>query len=130
MEKKKQPGIRPVLKKIDSVFQDVKYVLSVIWKWIMRLRKILLAIPVVYLALRLAQYTTERLPERVGLNLLENGEYAYTVTREVAVLGPLAVTAACLLLMFCSRRTVYPWVISLFSLVLPLLILITNIFPS
>lgn len=129
MDKKKASWAR-VWEKLQDIFQGIEGVFSFVWKWIMHLRKILLAIPVVILALRLAQYTTEKLPEQVGLNLQETGEYALTVTKEVAVLGPLAVTAACLLLMFCSRRTVYPWIISLFSLVLPLLILITNIFPS
>jgi len=85
---------------------------------------------VVYGALRVAEYANENLPDQVGLNLLENGEYAYTVTKEIAVLGPLAVTAACLLLMFCSRKTMYPWLICMFSLVLPFLIILTNVFPA
>ena len=68
--------------------------------------------------------------EQVGILLKETGEYTYMVARDVAVMGPLAVTAACLLLMFCSRRTLYPWLICVFSLVLPILILITNVFPS
>ena len=38
--------------------------------------------------------------------------------------------AACLLLMFLSRRVVYPWLVSIFSLALPLLIYITNVFPA
>ena len=115
---------------IDNVFRAIGRAIAWICKWIMHLRKIFLAIPVVYGALRVAEYANEHLPEKVGLNLLENGEYAYTVTKEIAVLGPLAITAACLLLMFCSKRTLYPWLISLFSLVLPLMILLTNIFPT
>jgi len=33
-------------------------------------------------------------------------------------------------LMVCSRRALYPWLISAFTLILPVLILITNVFPS
>ena len=99
-------------------------------KDIHRFHKILLAVPVAIAAVWLAISTAAKLPEHVGINMLETGEFAYMVTREVAVLGPLAVTALCLLLMFCSRRTVYPWLISIFSLVLPLLLLVTNIYPA
>jgi len=95
-----------------------------------RFHKILLAIPVAIAAVWLAISTAAKLPEYVGINMLETGEFAYVVTREIAVLGPLAVTALCLLLMFCSRRTVYPWLISIFSLVLPLLLLVTNLYPA
>ncbi len=99
-------------------------------KDIRRFHKILLAIPVAIAAVWLAISTAAKLPEHVGISLLETGEFAYMVTREVAVLGPLAVTALCLLLMFCSRRTVYPWLISIFSLVLPFLLLLTNTFHA
>ena len=52
------------------------------------------------------------------------------ITKEAAVYGPLAVTAVCLLTMLLSRKTLYPWIICLFSMVLPVLILITNMFPA
>ena len=68
--------------------------------------------------------------DQVGINIQASGEYAEMVSKNVAVLGPLAVTAVCLLMVFCSRKVLYPWLISLFSLVLPLLIYITNIFPG
>ena len=102
---------------------------DVIWLYIKKFHKVILAIPVGIGAGCLAVYSGNNLPEYVGINLLETGEYAMIVTRELAVLGPLAVTAVCLLLMFASRRTLYPWLISIFSLVLPLLLLLTNNFP-
>ena len=43
---------------------------------------------------------------------------------------PLVITGVCLVMMFLSRRTIYPWLISIFSLVLPWLIWITNVFPA
>lgn len=101
-----------------------------LWRYIKRFHKIILAVPVAIAAVWLALYTGSKLPAYVGINLQQTGEYAQIVTREVAVMGPLAVTAACLLLMFCSRRTLYPWLISVFSLVLPLLLLVTNILPA
>lgn len=94
-----------------------------------KLRSVLLSIPVAVGAVALALRNMAKLPEQVGLNLQASGEYAIIVSRGVAVMGPLAITAVCLLLMFISRKVVYPWLISLFSLTLPLLILITNTFP-
>jgi multidrug efflux pump subunit AcrB len=99
-------------------------------KWIYRLRSVILAIPVAIGAIVLAIHNQANLPETVGINIQASGEYAETVTRSVAVFGPLAVTAVCLLMVFCSKKVLYPWLISLFSLALPLLIYITNIFPG
>lgn len=116
--------------------KDLKQTMRRIWinlryigKWAYKLRSILLAIPVGIAAVSLAIRNMAKLPEQVGINLQASGEYAMTVGRGIAVMGPLAVTAVCLLLMFCSRRVVYPWLISLFSLTLPLLIWLTNTFP-
>lgn len=133
-ENEKQSGFQGKLKsglaKTGAVFGKIGRVLSVIGSYIYKLRKILMALPVGYAALRLATYCQKNLPEMVGIDLQANGEYAKMISRDVAVMGPLAVTAACLLLMFCSRRTVYPWIISIFSLILPVLILVTNQFPA
>ena len=121
---------QPARKTTARVFRVMGNIFRQIGKWIYRLRGILMAIPVAAGALYLAHYNMENLPEEVGLNLLANGEYSMMVTREVAVTGPLAVTAVCLLLVFCSRRIVYPWLIAIFSLVLPLVIYFTNVFPA
>ena len=66
----------------------------------------------------------------VGLDLQITGDFDLQVVRELAVLGPVALTALCLLLMFVSRRTLTPWLVSVFTLLLPVLILFTNIFPA
>ena len=102
--------------------------LRTLWKWLYRLRSVVLAIPVAASALFLAIFNQAKLPAQVGIILQENGEYAHMVGKGVAVLGPLALTAVCLLMMFCSRKVLYPWLISLFSLVLPLVVLLTNSF--
>ena len=114
--------------KVGKVFDRIGKVIGLICTWIFRLRKFILAAPVVYLAIRIAVENMERLPEHVGLNLQSSGEFAMTVTRNYAVFGPLCVTAFCLLLMFCSRKTLFPWIISLFTLVLPFLIYLTNLY--
>lgn len=114
---------RAVMAKINSVINIIGMVLF-------RLRKLVLAVPVVYYALKFAAQNMEKLPEVVGLNLQSTGEYAATISRELAVIGPLGLTAGCLLMMFCSRKALYPWAISVFSLALPLLLLLSNVYPS
>jgi multidrug efflux pump subunit AcrB len=104
--------------------------LKAVWKWVYRLRSVILAIPVAAGAVILAIHNQANLPDEVGINIQASGEYAEMVGKSVAVLGPLAVTAVCLLMVFCSRKVLYPWLISLFSLALPILIYITNIFPG
>ena len=97
------------------------------WKTLFKLRSVILAIPVAVAAAFLAIYNQANLPDVVGFSLQASGEFAYTVSRSIAVLGPLAITAVCLLMTFCSRKVLYPWLISLFSLVLPVVIYITNV---
>ena len=89
-----------------------------------------MAVPVAFAAIKLAMQNMERLPETVGIFLLENGNYQWMVARGAAVMYPLGLTAVCLLLMFCSRKIVHPWMISNFTLVVPILIYITNVFPA
>lgn len=117
-------------KKPRQGFQKVMEILRLIGNLIWRLRKVIMAIPVVYYAIYFGVYNAKYLPERVGLVLQSNGEFAQTVSRSVAVLGPMGVTAACLLLMFCSRKALYPWLISILSLLLPMLILLLNNYPT
>ena len=114
--------------KIYQIYQKVEEVISIIYRCIFKLRKVFLAIPVVLLAIRIASANMERLPEAVGINMQSNGEFALMVTRNYAVYGPLGITAFCLLLMFFSRKAIYPWVISIFTLVLPYLLYLTNLY--
>lgn len=112
---------------IYPVYKKIEEIITVIIRCIYKLRKILMAAPVVYFAVKIAMENLERLPEVVGFNIQSNGEFAAMVSREYAVYGPLGITAFCLVLMFCSRKTVFPWIISIFSLVLPYLIYFTNL---
>ena len=95
-----------------------------------RLRSIFLSIPVIIAALRLAAYNSEHLPLLVGLDLQTTGEFAKTISRQTAVTMPLMLTGGCLVLMILSKKTLYPWLISVFSLAIPVLLLITNMYPA
>ena len=119
-----------VFQKSGKVFSAIGRVFYKIGRFFFLIRKILLAIPVVLGALYVAEYVKERLPDQVGLLIQESGAYTYVIEQSTAINGCLAVTAACLVLMFISRRTIYPWLISIFSLILPLMLLLTNIFPA
>lgn len=108
--------------------------LRVSWAWIYRLRSVILAIPVAAAAIILAIRNATQLPDLVmmGTAGTESGTLVFrniTLSRNTAVLMPLIVTAACVLLMFFSKKVIYPWLVSLFSLVLPIALLIINSFP-
>ena len=118
------------LQKAGNAYRKVSKVIDLICIWVFRLRKVILAAPVIYYALKLAKENAGRLPKEVGLNLLSNGEFAYTVSRTVAVQGPLLITAAALALMFISKKAVFPWVVSILTLVLPYLIYFTNFYAG
>ena len=125
-EGKPQTGIS----KVKSVIGKVNRVINLIGLWLFRLRKFVLAAPVVYYALKLAEYNRTHLPEQVGINLQSTGEFAQYISRNMAVMGPLALTGGCLVLMFCSRKAMYSWAISVFTLALPLLLLLSNAYPT
>ena len=118
------------LEKTLNVLRKIGSMLKSIAKWIYRLRGFFMAIPVVLAALYLATKNMARLPDEVGINLLANGQYEFLVSRGLAVLVPLIVTGVSLIMVFLSRRTIYPWIISIFTLILPWLIYITNVFPA
>jgi len=100
------------------------------WRWGFELRKVIMAVPVVVAMLALANECRARLPEMVGVNLMANGDFEKLIARETAISATMAITVVCLIFMFLSRKTVYPWLISLMSLLLPILLIVTNIFPA
>lgn len=120
----------PTAQKVTHFMGELADAFMVIWRFLSRMRKVILAIPVGWGAVYLAIYNESHLPAVVGLSLGNDGELTMQVARELAVLGPVALTALCLLLMFGSRRVLTPWLVSLFSLVIPLVILVTNVFPA
>ncbi len=104
----------------------------IICSWVYKLRSIFLAIPVLFAAIILAIHNMAKLPETVNLYFPGENILAANLTelsREVAVFGPLLITVLCLTMMFLSRRVTFPWLISLFSLVLPLFLYFITVFP-
>lgn len=98
--------------------------------WIWRLRGIWISIPVLLVAIQQALVNNSRLPDEVGILLKSSGEYFWTVSRSTAVMAPILVTIGCLVLTCLSKRTLFPWLISVFTLILPMLIWLTNIYPA
>ena len=121
---------KPWVDKADRGYRRAKALWAKAWPWIWQARKLLLAFPVLYLMLYFARLNWNVLPEQVGLLLQNNGDYARYISKELAVYGPMGVTGGCLAMMFLSRKTVYPWMICMISMLLPLLILVSNIFPA
>lgn len=120
----------PTIEKAREIKNNVVDKVVPAWNYVKKFKKLFLAAPVATMALVMAIINLIKLPALVGLGLQGNGEYAFELIREIAVIAPLAVTAICLLLMFASKRTLTPWMVSLFSLLLPVMILLTNTFPA
>lgn len=107
---------------------DFAQVLGMTARWAYKLRSILLSIPVGVVALALAVRNLTQLPTEVGVFLLSDGQYQWMINRGMAAFVPLVITAVCLVMMFLSKKVLYPWLISVFSLVLPLVIWLSNVF--
>ncbi|MCI6729883.1 MAG: hypothetical protein SOY32_02350 [Candidatus Faecousia sp.] len=89
-------------------------------------RKVFLAIPVIVVAILLARHSAQVLPAQVGLILASDGTFSRIITREQAIYGPLLLTAIPLVCMALSRKTFYPWLISVITLAIPPLLLMLN----
>lgn len=125
---KKENKLQKFREKCGPGMQKTGEVMAVTGKVLYHLRKLVLAVPVVIAAVMLAMHNMKTLPETVGIDLQANGQFAQTISRDMAVYGPLVITGGCLLMMVFSRKVIYPWLISVFSLVLPLLLLALNFF--
>ena len=106
-----------------------------ICQWIYKLRSVILAIPVAVGAVILAVYSAANLPDKLQIYFPSTAEKeimvkALEMGKGTAIFVPLLITAFCLLMMFCSRRVLYPWLISVFSLILPLFFIFISVFPG
>ena len=131
----------PVLAAIGRFFKALGEIFYKIGLYMYRLRSLLLAAPIAAAALILAMDNRERLAPTLEITKITyNPEAAdalfglfelgsATISRDTAVFGPAMITAACLLMMMCSKRTLYPFMISVFSLCLPLVIWFFSIYP-
>ena len=114
---------------IKKFLRELKHVLHVTWMFVYRLRSVFLAIILALAAIWVMLWCSPRLPASVGIYLLSNGQYLLLVPKQIALLGSLAVTASCVLLMLCTKKPLYPWLIGAFTLVLPFFFLFTNMYP-
>lgn len=129
---KKTDAKKPVKKasaQTNAGWEKTWSVLKLIGRYVYNFRALIISIPVVVIAIILACRNMAQLPDSVGINLLANGDYSFMVPKIVAVLTPVVITAFCTLLTMCSKRMLYPWIVSIFTLVLPILIWITNVYP-
>lgn len=121
---------QPTIDKIKGIYKITADKVIFAWNYVTKFKKLFLAAPVAAMALILALQNLFKLPALVGIGLQGNGEFSFEIIRELAVIAPLLITVICLLLMFASKRTLTPWMVSVFSLLLPLIILFTNTFPA
>lgn len=121
---------QPARKYCADILKEIGWAIKLIWKYVYKLRAVLLAVPVIIGAVILAFINMSKLPESVGINLLADGTFSVMVSRWIAVLIPLGLTGFCVVLTLGARKTLYPWLISLFTLALPLLIYVTNVYPA
>ena len=123
-------GVRTTMAPVDNVLGKIGRVIGFICRWIYNLRGLLISIPVAVLAWKLAEYNKANLPAEVGLNMLSTGEFGTIVSLQYVVMVPLLVTGIALLTVLLTRKPLIPWVISLFTLSIPLLLLMNNNLPA
>ena len=132
----------PVLRKIGLVFAAIGRAFGLLGSYLFKLRAVFMAIPVAVIAVIQAMINMERLPDTLEYTML-GIDFNATQTlfgpvvmnveqigRELAVMGPLVLTAACLLFTIFSKRTLFPWIISIFTLLIPTLLYLTTQYPA
>lgn len=129
---------RPGWEKTERLYKKLHVNAKTLVQYIYRLRGVILAIPTLTVAIVLALRNQVKLPETVEVILPQFNRAAEDavlgfityqteyLSRGTAVMAPVVITFACLLLMVCSKRVLYPWMISLFTLLIPLFLLLTN----
>lgn len=133
--------VRPVWEATKNVIGSIGHVFALLWKYIYMFRGILISAPVAAAAVLVASWGQKNLPEMVDIThvvvdkeaegaLL--GLFVMTseqISRDVAVGAPLFLTALCLVFTILSKRTLYPWLISVFTLCLPIVMYFLNTYP-
>ena len=104
-----------------SAGENIKSVL----RWAFRLRGVALSLPVAVIAVLLAVNNTAVLPGPLEIGA---GQNVITLSKSVLIMGPLALTALSILMTLFSKRVVYPWLISAFTLLLPVVLWFTMTF--
>ena len=79
-EKYKMSALEGIVVAIQSVIERIVTVFGTLFTWIFKLRKIFMALPVLYAAMELAKRNLEELPEVVGFDIQSTGEFAQMVS--------------------------------------------------
>ena len=132
----------PVLRTVGAVFAAIGRAVEKLGQYIFKLRALFMAIPVAVIAVVEAMINMARLPDTleyatIGLDFDATqtlfGPFIMHIeqmSRETAVMGPLILTAACLVFTIFSKRTLFPWIISIFTLVVPMLLYLMTQYPA
>lgn len=96
-----------------------------VMQWAFKLRSVALSIPVAVIAVIMAVNNMAALPAELSIGA---GDSVTVISKSVLVMGPLALTALAILMTLFSKRVVYPWLISIFTLLLPIVFAITMTF--
>ncbi len=120
---------KPAREKCGKKCKTVKKKLHKFFSTVYRFRGVILASIVVLFSIVLAIMSGSMLPDQVGIDLQSDGSFSMMVPKLVAILFPMLITLVSLLFVLVSKRTLYPFLISMFTLTIPMLILLTNVFP-
>ena len=115
-------------KKFRSFFVSVGKGIRTAGAFCFKYRKIFLSVPVLVCAVYLLQYNLGHLPARVGLLLNSQGGFSWMVSRKAAVWFPFGISMLCLGMMWLSKKTFYPWLVSMVTMFLPVMICFINTF--
>ncbi len=128
----------PVAVSIGRFFRRVGSDLLTIFGYMYNMRAVILCAPLAAVAVVLAALNSRYLPEQVSIlmptidTVAEDALFGFLVFNDLligrseAVLSCLILTLVCLVLTMFTKRTLYPWLIAVFSLSLPLMLRVTN----
>ncbi len=130
--------LRPVVEKVGRFFHRLGQDLATIASYMYKLRAVIICAPIAAIAVVLAAINTNNLPEQVSILMpaidtaAEDALFGFLIFNDMligrseAVLSCLILTLVCLVLTMFTKRTLYPWLIAVFTLSLPLLLRVTN----
>ena len=133
--------VRPVWDVIAAIFRGIGRVFALAWKYIFLFRGIIISAPLAAAAVIVATWGQKNLPEMVEIThivLDKDAEGAIfglfamtteTISRDVAVFAPLTLTGVCIVMTILSKRTLYPWLIGMLTLCLPIVMYLLNTYP-
>ena len=133
--------VSPFCWAVSRVFRKIGRAFRNLWRYVFWFRSIVLGAPLAGAAVILAAQSANRLPETVGYTMLKWDPEAAdalvglfvmtqeTMSRNMAVMIPLGLTAVCIGLMILSKRMLYPFMIGLMTLTLPYIIYFFTVYP-